>query len=672
MSRTLQDFLKVLDAAGELHRVTATVSPILEITELADRQSKLPCSTPSLAAASFDPDHCGQGGKALLFDKVEGCDFPLAINVFGSYHRMEMALGCTGRDGFESIAQRIAALTKPQPPRSLRDLLSKAKMFLPLLRTPPRRVRRGVCQDVVRLTKRGEVDLRRLPMIKCWPLDGDPAAVGFAMSAEQAGTAEGEGRYVTIAGMHTIHADDEGVAKPASHNIGMYRAPLLDATHLGMHWHVHHDGAAHWRSWKRKGKPMPIAICFGGESVLPYAATAPLPPGMSELLMAGFLNGRGIPLVRAQTVPLWVPANSEIVIEGYVSTACGDIGYDPRHGEPLGPGAILEGPFGDHTGYYSMPDRYPIMDVTAVTHRRNAVFPATVVGPPPQEDYYLAKATERIFLPLLKMIIPDIADYHLPRFGCFHNCAFIKITKAYPLQARRVMHAVWGAGQMSWTKFVIVVDDDVNVHDESAVLGAIFDHCDFKRDLELVNGPLDILDHAAPRLGAGHKLGIDATRAWPGEEVRGVPVGGGSRRHDSSQLAMELNKVIGRADIVDAAAPPFGRGRCVFVALSKTQPGQGVSAIETVWQACDADFVIAVNDSINVQDWEQVLFHFCANTDPGRDMVARDHRIGFDATKKLPGDERNDQRVRDYPPYMEMCDEIKQRVDERWTSYNFT
>ncbi|MEE8155930.1 MAG: hypothetical protein V3T53_13335, partial [Phycisphaerales bacterium] len=315
---------------------------------------------------------------------------------------------------------------------------------------------------------------------------------------------------------------------------------------------------------------------------------------------------------------------------------------------------------------------YPIMEVTAVTHRRNAVFPATIVGPPPQEDYYLAKATERIFLPLLRMIIPDIADYHLPRFGCFHNCAFIKITKAYPLQARRVMHAVWGAGQMSWTKFVIVVDDDVNVHDESAVLGAIFDHCDFKRDLELVNGPLDILDHAAPRLGAGHKLGIDATRPWPGEEVRGVPVGGGSRRRDTSQLDADIKRVIGQAGITDAVAPPFGEGRCVFVALGKTQPGQGVSAIKTVWQACDADFVIAVNDSINVRDWEQALFHFCANTDPGRDMVTRDHRIGFDATKKLPGDERNDQRVRDYPPYMEMSDEIKRRVDEQWASYNFT
>ena len=462
---------------------------------------------------------------------------------------------------------------------------------------------------------------------------------------------------------------------------------------------------------------------------------------MSELLMAGFLNGRGIPLVRAKTVPLWVPANSEIVIEGYVSTECGDIGFQPRHGDSLGPGAILEGPFGDHTGYYSMPDRYPIMDVTAITHRRNAVFPATIVGPPPQEDYYLGKATERIFLPLLQTIIPDIEDYHLPRFGCFHNCAFIKINKAYPLQARRVMHAVWGAGQMSWTKFVIVVDADVNVHDEVAVLRAIFNNCDFKRDIELVNGPLDILDHAAPRLGAGHKLGIDATRlksqmswtkfvivvdadvnvhdevavlraifnncdfkrdielvngpldildhaaprlgaghtlgidatrAWPGEEVRGVAVGRGSRRRDSSQLAVDLNKVIGQAGIIDAAAPQFGRGRCVFVALSKTLPGQGIAAIETVWQASDADWVIAVDDSIDVSDWEQVLFHFCANTDPGRDMIARDHRVGFDATKKLPGDERNDEAVREYPPYLEMCDEIKARVDDRQADYGLS
>ncbi|MCH8823477.1 MAG: UbiD family decarboxylase [Planctomycetes bacterium] len=667
MYRSLGDFLKALDEAGELRRIYASVSADLEITEITDRQSKLPCATLSRFAASFDPEHCNQGGHALLFENVENSDFPLAINIFGSYFRMEMALGCHESGGFERIASRIAKLTKPEPPRSLMDMLTKAKQFLPLLRIPPKRVRKGACQEVVKLTERGEVDLHRLPLIKCWPLDGDPAAVGYDFSSTQAGTDGGKGRYITFAGMHTIHADDEGVEKPASHNIGMYRAPLLDSTHLGMHWHVHHDGAAHWRSWKKKGKPMPMAICFGGESVMPYAAIAPLPPGLSELLMAGFLNGRGIRMVRAKTVPLWVPANSEIVIEGFVNTDCGLIDFDPRSGEALGEGAIFEGPFGDHTGYYSMPDRYPIMDVTAVTHRKQAVFPAIIVGLPPQEDYYLGKATERIFLPLLKTLIPDIEDYHLPRFGCFHNCAFIKVKKAYPLQARRIMHAVWGAGQMAWTKIIIVVDDDVDVHNDEAVLRAVFENCHFVRDLELVNGPLDILDHAAPRLGAGHKLGIDATRKCRGEEVGGIPI----EQINGNKATVLSKNFRSETGVVDEHLPEFGLGRCLFVSIDKTQPGQGAKAIEACFNASEADFVIAVDRIVNVQDTENVLFHLCANADPGRDIIRINNRIGLDATRKIPGDERNGQPVRDYPPILKMSHEIKTRVLARWAEYGF-
>lgn len=670
MERTLGSFLKALDRAGELHRFGDKVSPILEISEVADRHSKSACPSISAAARRFDPLHADRGGKALMFENVAGCDFPLAINVYGSYSRTEMALGCNGpsANGFESIATRIASLSRLQPPRSFGEALHKAREFLPLLRIAPRLIRRGICQEIIRLTSRGEVDLTRLPLIKCWPLDGDPAAVGYNMTATQAGTAAGQGRYITFAGMHTIHYEDRDAAKPASHNIGMYRAQLIDQTHLAMHWHMHHDGAAHWRSWKQAGQPMPIAICLGGESVLPYAATAPLPPGISELLMAGFLNGRGIPMVKAKTVPLRVPANSEIIIEGWVSTECGLIGYDPRRGEPLGPGAVFEGPFGDHTGFYSLPDRYPIVNVTAITHRRDAIFPAIIVGLPPQEDYYLGKATERIFLPLLKTIIHDVDDYHLPMFGCFHNCAFVRIRKAYPLQARRVMHAIWGAGQMSWTKFIIVVDEAVDVHDEVAVLRAMFQYCDFKRDIELVNGPLDILDHAAPRLGAGSKIGIDATRKIAGEEVNGVPISA-----DSAFVSPgDRNPWTAAAG---AVCPEFGGGRCVFVGVQKRQPGEGIAAIERVWRhapAGTADFVIAVDSSIDLADWQSVLFHLCANTDPGRDLVAGQsanqppsHRIAFDATPKMKGDERCGQLVRDYPPVLVMSEDIKQRIDAR-------
>jgi 4-hydroxy-3-polyprenylbenzoate decarboxylase len=666
MARTFGEFLSTLRAAGELHEIASTVSPILEIAEIADRHAKRPAASVSEHARAFDPEHVDRGGHAVLFRDVEGCDFPLAINAFGSYRRMEMALGCHETGGFEAIARRVGSLAQPQPPRSLGELVSKVREIAPLLRVPPRRVRSGACQEVVRLASRGEVDLARLPLIKCWPLDGDPAAVGCRLTPEEAGTAAGDGRYITFAGMHTIHADDRHAAKPASHNIGMYRAQLVDATHLAMHWHVHHDGAAHWRSWKRLGERMPIAICLGGESVMPYAATAPLPPGLSELLMAGFLNGRGIPLVSAKTVPLRVPANSEIVIEGWVSTECGPIGWDPHGDEPLGPGAVFEGPFGDHTGFYSLPDRYPIVEVTAITHRREAVFPATIVGLPPQEDYYLGKATERIFLPLLKTLIPDIDDYHLPTFGCFHNCAFIRIRKEYPLQARRVMHSVWGAGQMAWTKMIVVVDEDVDVHDETAVLRALCERCHFVRDVEIVNGPLDILDHAAPRLGAGHKIGFDATRAWPGEEVGGIPADVPLETAGGADVAAALSELAGSHGITAVDTPVFGGGRCAFVAVDKQRAGQGGYAIQNAWATTErgADLVVAVGADVELADRDAVLFHLCANFDPGRDVHRAGDRIGLDATPKVPGDERAGQPVRPWPPIIAMTDAVRRRVDE--------
>lgn len=540
----LQAFVAALDAAGELHRITAPVSCMLEITEIADRVSKSPAAGRSGAAAKTDPHHYGQGGKALLFENVttpEGdASFPLLINAFGSYRRMEMALGCTD-GGFEALADKVASLIKPEPPIGIMEKVKKGLELAKVASLPPKIVKSGPCQDVV-LTG-DHIDLRRLPILKCWPDDGDPRTCGYPLSPEQAGTAGGHGRYITLAGIYTHHPDDadkpEGEARP-SRNIGMYRAQLIDKNHTAMHWHMHHDGASHWRAWKKHNEGlnggkgdhtggMPCAIVLGGESVLPYAATAPLPPGISELIFGGFLNGGAVRLVRGKTQDVHVPANAEIVIEGFVSTEAGGIGFDPRPrvGEAppeLGPGAVFEGPFGDHTGFYSLPDRYPVFTATAVTHRMDPIYPTTVVGRPPQEDYYLGKATERIFLPLLKTLVPDILDYDLPMFGCFHNCAFISIHKQYPLQARRVMHAIWGAGQMAWTKSIIVVDHDVNVHDHEEVLFHVMANADPGRDLEKVNGPLDILDHAAPRLGAGGKLGIDATRKWPGEEVNGEPV----------------------------------------------------------------------------------------------------------------------------------------------------
>ncbi|MGI9013356.1 MAG: UbiD family decarboxylase [Phycisphaerales bacterium] len=632
----LRDFLEQLEAAGEVQRIARPTSALLAVSALADATSKSPAASISDAAMQFDPQHAGLGGRALYFESIEGCDFPLVINAFGSYRRMEMALGVTS---FEEIAARIASLTKPQPPGSLREIIAKGREFLPLLRVPPRRVRAGICQEVVKLAARDEVNLFTLPLIKCWPLDGDPAAVNAGMTKHEAGTADGQGRYITFAGMHTIHANDRNNPKPPSHNIGMYRAQLVNATQLAMHWHVHHDGAAHWRSWKAIDEPMPIAIALGGEAVLPYAATAPLPPGMSELLMAGFLNGRGIPMVPCKTVPLRVPANSEIVIEGWVNTQCGHIGWSPQDGSPLGPGAVFEGPFGDHTGYYSLPDRYPIVNVTAITHRRDAIYPTTIVGLPPQEDYYLGKATERIFLPLLRTLVPDIVDYHLPQFGCFHNCAFVKIEKHYPLQARRVMHAIWGAGQMAWTKLLIVVDHNVNVHDEDDVFQALMQQCHFGRDVELVNGPLDILDHAAAALGAGGKMGLDATLPMRGESCHGI---------DWNLAARNASEVL--------------------TIPSKHDGGEGAQALCERFRELGADWqglLIAVDEGdVAIDDRDAVWFRVCANIDPARDVIPLgqtspgDARfaaaLGIDATTKIPhsADERNGYAVRPFPPML--------------------
>lgn len=412
---------------------------------------------------------------------------------------------------------------------------------------------------------------------------------------------------------------------------------------------------------------------------MPYAATAPLPPGISELLLAGFLNRGGIPLVRGRTVPLWVPANAEIVIEGYVSHEAGFIGYDPRRDGPIGPGAVFEGPFGDHTGFYSLPDRYPILEVTAITHRREPIYPTTIVGLPPQEDYYLGKATERVFFPLLKTLIHDIEDYDLPMFGAFHNCAMVRIKKAYPLQGRRVMHSVWGAGQMAWTKSIFVVDDDVDVHDTMRVLGVAAERCHPRRDVETVHGPLDILDHAAPRLGAGMKIGFDCTRKRDGEQVHGIDVPSvsqGAEIDHAADAARAVELARGVPGVVDARLVPPGGPGWLLVSVDKTRPGQGRATLRAVLDALErtggAPFVIALSRDVDLSNADLALFHWCAHCDASRDAVrwssadGRVHRLGFDATAKMPGDEANGQPVRDWPPILRMDPGVEAAVVGRW------
>ncbi len=679
MATTTGEFIRQLDAAGELARISAPVSPVLEIAEIADRESK--SRAPALgsgASQRSDPAGAPLGGRALLFERVEGSQIPVLINALGSYRRLEMALGCAdGEFGFEAIAERIGVLTKPEPPRSVSDAIRMLRQFAPLARIGPKRVGRGACQEQV--WTGDQVDLTALPFLKCWPLDGDLSAVGYPEGANDGVPGADlrsdpgwQGRYITFASIHTIHADDAGEAKPASHNMGMYRVQLVGPRHLAMHWHMHHDGARHWRSWRARGDRMPIAIVLGGESVLPFATIAPMPPGISELLFAGFLNGRGIPMCPCKTIPLRVPANAEIVIEGWVDPRAGGPGFDPREaGAELGDGGFFEGPFGDHTGFYSLPDRYPLVEVSAITMRRDAVFPATIVGLPPQEDYYLGKATERIFLPLLRTIIPEILDYDLPTFGAFHNCAVIQIRKEYPLQGRRMMHAVWGAGQMSWTKVVIVVDDDVDVHDRRAVFEAISANCDMRRDLEVTRGPLDILDHAAPYLGAGSKLGIDATRKIEGEARGALALDPPA----SSGMDGALGQAIASLPGVTGISIPTGAGgACIFIGADSGADSRSllracVDAANSVG-AGGVRVISLMGDGVALDDPDAALFHLCANMDPGRDLLVDPDSVcvGVDATPKAPG-EIEGWPVRDWPPVIEMDEDTKCRVTERWAEY---
>ncbi len=536
----LQDFLDDLERRGQLRRIRAEVDPILEISAIADRVSKMPAAGEADPPPT-DPIHGRYGGYGLVFENVTGSDLTVAINVLGSYERMRLALGV---GDFEELAQRVRELIKPEIPVTLIDKIKKLPQLVKLAGFGPKIVKSGRCQEVVRTD---DANLFDLPIIQCWPHDGEPGyggkpsrpglskeertggggvsdatrrfaqaeACGSGVSiaqaearasgisvtqAEACGSEDdlvGTGRYITFAGIYT--KDPETAVR----NVGLYRVQIYDRKLAAMHWHMHHDGARHFRRTRERGEKMPLAIVLGGEPILPFAACCPLPPDVSELLFAGFLNDGGIELVACKTIPMEVPTNAEIVIEGWV---------DPRR-------TLMEGPFGDHTGFYSLADRYPAFHVTAITQRKNPVYPTTIVGKPPQEDYYLGKATERIFLPLLQMLIPDIVDYSLPMFGAFHNCVFVKIRKEYPMQARKVMSSIWGAGQMMFSKMIVVVDEPVNVHNEQDVLFHVGANVDWRRDTMIVDGPCDILDHSTPYYGTGGKIGIDATRKIAGEGI---------------------------------------------------------------------------------------------------------------------------------------------------------
>ncbi len=410
-------------------------------------------------------------GPALLFENVKGSRFPVAINVLGSERRMCKALGVKQLD---ELGDRIAEMIKPDIPDSFLGKIKMLPMLARLTAVPPKKVSHGPCQEVVHT---GEaMDVFELPVIQCWPQDA--------------------GRFITFGQVFTRNPET------GDRNVGLYRLQLLNKHTTAMHWHLHHDGCQHYMMHKRLGTRMPIAVGLGGDPVYPYMATAPLPPATDECLLGGFLRGKPVELVKCKTIDLEVPANSDFIIEGWIDPA-----------EPL----VTEGPFGDHTGFYSLADQFPIYHVTAITHRSNPIYPTTIVGKPPMEDCWMGKATERLFLPLVKMFIPEVVDYDLPWFGVFHNFAFIAIKKRWPQQARKVMSAVWSLGQMMFSKIVVIVDEHVNVHNYDEVWFHVGANVHPGRDVVFCEGPTDILDHAAPVCGVGHKMGIDATRKFPEE-----------------------------------------------------------------------------------------------------------------------------------------------------------
>jgi 4-hydroxy-3-polyprenylbenzoate decarboxylase len=468
--RSFGQFIDALDRAGELNRVTVPVDTDLLIAEWADREMK-----------------SAGGGKALLFQQpiIDGkkSDFPVAVNTMGSRKRIAMALG---RENVDEIAQEIQLILKAKPPTDLREGWSLLKQGIHLLHARPKSVKEGACQEVVHILEKrstlnvqrstpNQITLRDLPILKCWPKDG--------------------GRFITLPNVHT--RDPES----GERNVGVYRMQVFDDRTTAMHWQVHKVGARHGKRYYERNERMPVAVTLGGDPAYTFTATAPLPDGLDEILFAGFLRRKSVELVRCKTVDLEVPADVDFVLEGYVQ---------PGEMHP-------EGPFGDHTGYYTAVEDYPVFHLTAITHRKDAIYPTTIVGIPPMEDFYLGDATVRIFLPVFKMNFPELVDMTLPPEGVFHNLVFVSIRKQYPYQAFKVMHGLWGMGQMMFSKYIVVVDDDCDVHNTSEVLFRLCANTDPARDTTVIKNPSDSLDHAPSQQNVGSHMGFDATRKLPGE-----------------------------------------------------------------------------------------------------------------------------------------------------------
>jgi 4-hydroxy-3-polyprenylbenzoate decarboxylase len=567
--KDLPKFLEALEKKDLLINIDVKVDPVLEITEIADRVSK-------------------HYGKALKFNKIKGSAYPLVINTMGTYERLNLGLGVHSLD---EIAEQIEDYMNLSAYVTLKGKIMAIPKLAPLPFIFPRKIQHAPCQEVIE-----EPNLGTLPIIQCWPQDG--------------------GKYITLPLVFTKDPDT------GQQNVGIYRLQVYDDRTTGMHWHLHKDGREIYEKYRKLGKKMPVSVALGCDPATVYAATAPLPKMIDEMIFAGYLKKRPIELVKCVTNDLYVPAHAEFILEGYVD-------LDELR---------LEGPFGDHTGYYSLSDLYPVFHLEKMTRKKNPVYPTTIVGKPPMEDCYLGKATERIFLPLIKIQCPELVDMDFPLEGVFHNCAIVSIKKAFPLHGNKMLYALWGLGQMMYTKMIILVDEKVDVHDYAAVVSAIAQNVTSAQHLILSEGPLDALDHASNRAFQGFRLGIDATTKYA-EEASGVPAD-----YNFKQAILPFSKQQGMT----------ARDYMASMAQDETK----------------SNWLILVDDWIDPEALSTVAWKIFNNIDPKRDMLIHPRAdgtlfVGIDATKKGPADGL----MRPWPDDIAMSPEIKARVDERWAEY---
>jgi len=599
--KNLQHFIHHLEQQGELIRIKEYVSPHLEITEITDRVSK-------------------NGGKALLFENT-GFDFPVLINAFGSEKRMSAAIGVNDLDEVGKTMEDIfSRLVSPQ-----QGFFNKLKL-IPLLKQfsglMPKDVKgKGECQQIIMK----EADLYKLPVLTCWPEDGGP--------------------FITLPVVHTIDPIN-GIR-----NVGMYRMQVFEKNLTGMHWHLHKNSARHYNEYKKLGKRMPVSVTLGGDPAYTYAATAPLPDNVDEYILAGFLRDKRVELVKCITNDIRVPADVDFVIEGYV---------DPM--EDL----ILEGPFGDHTGFYSLADHYPKFHVTCITHRKNAVYPATIVGTPPQEDVWIGMATERIFLSPIKMtLIPEIVDMHMPAEGVFHNIVIVKINKSFSGQGVKVLNSLWGAGQMMFNKIMIVVDEDIDIHNYEEVARVISENVDPDEHISIIKGPLDVLDHSSRRMGYGSKLGIDATSKYP-EEVY-------YQKKENKEIKIEKEKILKtHQEIIGLNDKLALDGLSILViSINKNKKEHIKQLNQSLLEEGlveNISFIIYVDENIDTSDVSLVVWYAANNIEPERDCYTFKYQgnnpgIALDGTRKTKA---FDGFERDWPNVIVSDDETIKSIDEKW------